>query len=74
MAYVIDVFDKYGKWDREHTIYRFKVNDREYGIKEIRDISEIQQKIEDNTSSETYCVYSQYEDAFKFVKQIKKLN
>lgn len=41
MAYVIDVFDKYGKWDREHTIYRFRVNDREYGIKEIRDVSEI---------------------------------
>ena len=35
MAYIIGTYDKYDIWDREHSVYKFKVNGNWYAIKEV---------------------------------------
>lgn len=58
MAFIVDTYNKYNKWDREHSQFHFKINDVEYAIKEINDILELPRSIEDNTSLSTYFIYS----------------
>ena len=35
MAYIIGTYNKYDTWDRSHAVYKFKINDSWYAIKEI---------------------------------------
>lgn len=35
MAYIIDTFNKYNKWDREHAQYTFSINECPYAIMEV---------------------------------------
>ena len=35
MAFIIDTYNKYDSWDREHSRYTFEINGVWYGIKEV---------------------------------------
>ena len=35
MAYVIDTYNRWSKWDREHSVYVFSINENWYAIKEV---------------------------------------
>ena len=35
MAYIIDTYNKYDGWDREHSVYKFEMNGNWYAIKEV---------------------------------------
>jgi len=36
LAYIIDTYNKYDKWDREHAIYVFEINEVEYAVKYVK--------------------------------------
>ena len=35
MAYIIGTYNRYDTWDRAHSIYKFKINDSWYAVKEV---------------------------------------
>jgi len=35
LAYIIGAYNKYDRWDREHSVYKFIVRDRWFAIKEV---------------------------------------
>lgn len=35
MAYIIKAYNKYNRWDREHALHVFSVNERMYAIMEV---------------------------------------
>ena len=77
MAFIVDTYNKYNSWDREHARYVFDMNGVQYAVKEVILFWGVPQfptnTIEDK-NPETYHLYDTYEDAIAFVKNIKKLN
>lgn len=77
MAFIIGSYNKYDQWDREHSKYRFEVNEREYAVKEVElewGVPKLPQRIEQEEQPKQYYVYERYEDALQFVKCVKYLN
>ena len=35
MAFIVGMYDKFDRWDREHSVYKFEVNGNWYAIKEV---------------------------------------
>lgn len=75
MAFIIDTYNQYNKWDRTHSIYIFSVNGIEYAIKEVKlewGLPQLQQRIDQgNQYLEQYQVYGSKEEALEFVHQVK---
>lgn len=69
--YIIDSFNKYDSFDREHSVYRFKVNGNWYAIK---DTVELPMRVDRNDTLDSYFVYETYEDAYEFARTMKQLN
>lgn len=77
MAYIIDSFDKYDAWDREHARYTFVINDNWYAIKEVILFwgkPQLPLRIGNEKNPETYFIYGTFEEALKFVQQLKSYN
>ena len=77
MAFIIDRYDKYNAWDREHSIYRFEVNGNWYAVKEVILFwgqPQLPVKVDGGDNPETYWVYETIEEAMEFVKRIRRLN
>lgn len=78
MAYIIERYNKYETWDREHQKYVFSVNGNWFAIKEVAlewGKPQIpQQNIEENRDSENWEIYDTFEDALRFVHLMKGLN
>lgn len=77
MAYLIDGYDKWNKWDREHSLYIFDINEQEFAIKEVRlewGIPQLPLHVDRDDESNTYFLYSSYEEALQFVRTMKSLN
>ena len=77
MAFVIDIYNKYDIWDREHSVYKFEINGQQYAIKEVQlewGIPQVGLQVDSNDYSKYYCVYSRYEDALEFARQMKMMN
>ena len=76
MAFIIDSYNKYDKWDREHSVYIFERNENWGAIKEV----EVQDGLPILPDSfypippSVYKLYDNYEDALAFVHLIKNLN
>ena len=76
MAFVIDRYNKYDAWDREHQVYVFEVNGQEYAVMRVEmewGIPQIGCRVDTDQYGE-YQVYERLEDAMKFVHTIRKLN
>lgn len=77
MAYIIDTYNQYSRWDREHTKYIFELNEQWYAIKEVIlnwGVPDLPQQVDRDLYPETYQIYNTYEDAMEFVHTMKQLN
>ena len=77
MAYIIDTYDKYNTWDRQHARKVFEINGVMYAVKEVILFwgqPQLPQKLDRETDPETYRVYPTLNDALNFVKYMKMMN
>lgn len=77
MAFIVDSYNKFSGWDRQHAVYVFKINARPYAIKRIEmewGVPQIGLRVEDNTRPDLYQIYDTLEDAMQFVRQMKAAN
>lgn len=77
MAYIIDRYNKYDGWDREHQRKVFEINDNWYAIYEVQlewglPILPLRTTYDQDTKQ--YYVYDTVEDAMRFVMLMKGLN
>ena len=76
MGYVIEGYNKYDKWDREHAVYTFNMNGASFAIKEVRIVDgqpEFPFRLEE-TDTNTYFIFKSQQEAYEYVRQIKALN
>ena len=76
-AFIIDTYDKYDSFDRDHARYTFEINGVSYAIKEVHmkwGRPKLPLRIGANKESEPYHIYDTYEDALNFVHTIKSIN
>ena len=77
MAYIIDTYNKYNSWDREHQRYIFEINGQWYAIYEVILFwgePQLEQKVDEEKDPKTYFIYDSEEEARKFVYLMKSLN
>ena len=77
MAFIIDKYDKYSRWDREHSKYIFEINEQWYAVKEVILFwgkPQLPTKIEYEQNPETYFIYNTEEEAMAFVRKMKSYN
>lgn len=74
MAFIVDNYNKWSKWDREHSRYIFSRDKQWYAIKEVelewgRPI--LPTYVDRDNHPEDYKVYGTYEEALEYVKTIR---
>ena len=77
MAYIIGAYNKYDTWDRTHSVYKFKINDSWYAIKEIEmvwGLPMLEYQVDRDDAPESYHIYESVEEAMEFVEEIRQLN
>ena len=77
MAYIIDCYNKYNRWDKEHSLYIFSINEQWYAIKEVMlnwGLPQLPNKVDQETYPESYHVWDTYENAYQFALQMKALS
>ena len=77
MAYIIDRYDKYNSWDRQHRTYSFELNGQQYAIFEVElewGLPILEESVEYEKKREQYQVYGTKEEAMKFVWLVKGFN
>ena len=70
MAYIIDSYNKYDGWDREHSVYTFEINGNWYAVKEVILFwgkPQLPMRINEDKNPETYFIYGTKEEAMRFV-------
>lgn len=76
-AFIIDTYNRFDTFDREHSRYIFEVNEVQYAIKEVQlkwGKPKLPLRIGDNRDQEPYHIYDTFEDAMRFVQIIKLAN
>ena len=74
MAYIISTYNKYDQWNREHARYKFEINGIWYAVFEVEmdwGVPKLPFYTDRNESAYEYHIYDTYEDAMKFVWEIK---
>ena len=77
MAFIIDTYNKYNSWDRQHARKVFEINGVTYAIMEVISFSNLPQlpeRIDRDVQPETYRLYPTLEAALNFVKYMKRMN
>lgn len=75
-AFIIDTYNKYDSFDREHSRYTFTLNGIEYAIKEVQlkwGRPRLPLRIGDDRGAEPYHIYESYEEAMRFVQYMRSL-
>lgn len=77
MAFIIDRYNHFNRFDKERAVYVFQINEQWYAIKEVelewgKPILPL--SVSDNQRDEHYKIYDTYEDALQFVHTVKSLN
>lgn len=75
-GYLIGEYNKWNKWDRAHTIYKFQINGVEYGVKEVQmewGLPQLPFSIEDE-NLDMYHIYDSKEEAIEFAHYMMRLN
>ena len=76
-AFIIDTYNKYDSFDREHARYTFEINGTTYAIKEVQlkwGKPKLPLRIGDERDNDPYHIYETYEDALAFVHTMRSLN
>ena len=76
MAYVIDRYNRFDQWDREHSVYVFEMNEQWFAVKEVGmewGLPQLPMRMNGTQDWETQYmhVYDTQEDAMKFVFAMK---
>ena len=78
MAYIIGTYNRYEQFDREHSKYVVEINGQWYAVKEVElewGVPKVPLHIDqDESSNRQYCTYGTYEEAMRFVRQVKSMN
>lgn len=77
MAFVIDCYNKYDSWDRDHAIQTFEINGNTYAIKEVEmcwGLPMLEYKTDQDEQPQIYCIYETLEEAQQFVQWMKMIN
>lgn len=77
MAFIIDTYDKYDSWDRQHARKIFEINGVIYAVKEVILFwgqPQLPLRVDRDTNPETYRLYPTLNDALEFVKYMRKMN
>ena len=77
MAYIIDLYNKWDRWDREHSVYKFQLNERWWAIKEVElewGLPILPSYTDKDLHPEDYIVYGTQEDAMNFIFNLRQLN
>ena len=77
MAFIVDKFNKYSIWDREHSVYKFEINENWYAVFQVElewGLPQLEVRADIERDLEQYQVYGELEDAMRFVREIKKCN
>lgn len=77
MAFIIDSYNKYDSWDRNHSVYKFNVNGNQYAVKEVEidwGLPVLGERVDRENMPEFYCIYETLDEAMGFVKMMRRLN
>ena len=77
MAFVIDCYNKYDGWDRDHAVETFEINGNVYAIKEVEicwGLPMLEYKTDQDERPQIYCIYETLEEAQQFVQWMKMIN
>lgn len=77
MAFIIGNYNRFDRWDREHSVYVFEINGQKYAVKKVEmewGLPQVRERIGEETRPDQYYIYDTYEDAMKFVRQMKMIN
>ena len=77
MAFIIGSYDKWDRWDKEHSVHKFMINGNWYAIKMVEmewGIPNLNMQVEGEDAPESYYIYETYEEALEYVEQLKKVN
>lgn len=80
MAYIINRYNKYDQWDREHQRKVFEINGNEYAVFEVEmewGLPRLPYRIDGMDTEQSVRqihVYDTYQDVMKFVVLMKSLN
>lgn len=76
-AFIVDVYNKYDQFDREHSRHIFEVNGNWYAIKEVQlkwGKPHLPLRLGDRREDEPYQIYETLEEALEFVHSIRQWN
>lgn len=74
MAFIVGTYNKYDSWDREHAKYVFEVNEQWYAIMEVEmewGLPKLGYRVDMEQRPQDYHIYDTYEDAMRFVHQVR---
>lgn len=77
MAFIVDCYNRYDAWDREHAVYKFEINENWYAVKKVEmewGVPHIGYRVDMEGRPELYHVYEKLKDAMEYVRQMKALN
>ena len=77
MAFIIGAYNKYDFWDRQHSVYKFRINETWYAIKEVQlewGLPQLGLRVDEDEMPESYHIYDTYEDALEFARKMKAIN
>lgn len=77
MAYIIDKFNRYDSWARNHARFKFEINGQWYAILEVElewGVPKFPLYTDHETHPHSYFIYNEYKDALEFALQMKSLN
>ena len=77
MAFIIDRYNKYDPWDREHQRKTFEINEQWYAIYEVElewGLPVLPIRVDYDQDAKQYFVYNTEEEAMRFVILMKGLN
>ena len=77
MAFIIKLYNKYDRWDREHATYTFSINDVPYAVMRVGmewGLPQVPSPLEYEENLSTYHVYDTEEQAMEFVRLMRSLN
>ena len=76
MAFIIDTYNKYDSWDRQHARYVFEINEIWSAIHEVNlqnGLPVLPVRMNDVDPS-CYFIYNNFDSAMAYVKLLKSLN
>lgn len=76
-AFIIDTYNKFDQFDRDHSRYIFEINEIQYAIKEVHlkwGRPQLPLRIGTDREDEPYKIYDTFEEAFEFTTQMRNLN